>query len=57
MPRRTRHPGLRAHSWRTAGGEVRTAYYLDNRAGQVDPDKRLTATHYRLKVTPTRTMR
>ena len=37
MPRKTKHPGLRAHSWRTSGGEVRTAYYLDNRGGKHQP--------------------
>lgn len=31
MPKRTKHPKLRAQSWRTAGGEVRTAYYYDMR--------------------------
>lgn len=31
MPKKSRYPRLRSHSWRTAGGEVRTAYYLDNR--------------------------
>ena len=38
MPKTTKHPGLRAHSWRTARGEVRTAYYLDNRSGRHQPD-------------------
>jgi hypothetical protein len=38
MPKKSKHPGLRAHSWRTAGGEIRTAYYLDNRAGQHQAD-------------------
>lgn len=32
MPKRSKYPGLRSHSWRTAGGEVRTAYYFDRRA-------------------------
>jgi len=38
MPRKTKHPGLRAHSWRTSAGEVRTAYYLDNRGGKHQAD-------------------
>lgn len=37
MPKRTKYPKLRSHSWRTAGGEVRTAYYYDRR-GTGDPD-------------------
>lgn len=37
MPKATKHPRLRAHSWRTAGGEVRTAYYYDMR-GTGKPD-------------------
>lgn len=32
MPKRSKYPGLRSHSWKTAGGRVRTAYYLDRRA-------------------------
>ena len=32
MPKRSKFPGLRSHSWRTAGGEICTAYYLDRRA-------------------------
>lgn len=32
MPKRTKYPGLRAHSWKTAKGERRTAYYFDQRA-------------------------
>ncbi|MEY4416893.1 MAG: hypothetical protein RIQ53_4186 [Pseudomonadota bacterium] len=37
MPKRTKHPRLRSHTWRTAGGEVRTAYYYDMRPdGQRD---------------------
>ena len=32
MPKKTRHPGLRRHSWTTASGERRTAYYFDQRA-------------------------
>lgn len=35
MPKKSKHPGLRSHSWRTSGGEIRTAYYLDNRGGAV----------------------
>lgn len=31
MPRHTRYPRLRSHSWKTARGEVRTAYYYDMR--------------------------
>ena len=38
MPKRSKYPGLRSHSWHTAGGEVKTAYYLDNRKGQHQPD-------------------
>lgn len=38
MPKRSKYPGLRAHSWKTARGEVRTAYYLDNRGGRHQPD-------------------
>lgn len=34
MPKRSKHPGLRRHSWVTAQGERKTAYYLDNRTGQ-----------------------
>ena len=37
MPKRTKYPKLRSHSWRTAGGEVRTAYYYDQR-GTGEPD-------------------
>jgi len=32
MPKRSKFPGLRSHSWKTAGGEIRTAYYFDRRA-------------------------
>lgn len=32
MPKKSKYPGLRSHSWRTAGSEVRTAYYFDRRA-------------------------
>ena len=37
MPKKTQHPRLRSHSWRTAGGEVKTAYYYDMR-GTGKPD-------------------
>mgnify|MGYP001080723800 CR=1 FL=1 len=37
MPKKTRHPRLRSHSWKTAGGEVRCAYYYDMR-GTGKPD-------------------
>lgn len=37
MPKKTKYPGLRSHSWRTKGGEVRTAYYYDRR-GTGEPD-------------------
>lgn len=40
MPKRSKYPGLRVHSWRTAGGEVRSAYYFDRRA-QGKPDEPL----------------
>ena len=33
MPKRSKFPGLRAHSWKTAGGERRTAYYLERTDG------------------------
>jgi len=37
MPKKSKFPRLRSHSWRTAGGEVRTAYYFDMRGtGQAD---------------------
>lgn len=36
MPKKSKHPGFRAHSWRTARGEVKTAYYIDNRDGSVE---------------------
>lgn len=37
MPKRSKYPRLRSHSWRTAGGAVRVAYYFDRRAeGQSD---------------------
>lgn len=38
MPKKSKYPGLRAHSWRTRDGEVRVAYYLDNRGGRHKPD-------------------
>jgi hypothetical protein len=37
MPKRSKYPKLRSHSWRTAGGEIRTAYYYDKR-GTDEPD-------------------
>lgn len=37
MPKRSKYPGLRAHSWKTREGQVRTAYYLDNRDGKHQP--------------------
>lgn len=37
MPKKSKYPGLRSHSWRTKGGEVRTAYYYDRR-GTGEPD-------------------
>ena len=40
MPKRSKYPGLRSHSWKTAGGEVRTAYYYDRRA-EGRPDEKL----------------
>lgn len=30
MPKRIKYPGLRSHSWKTAGGEKRTAYYFES---------------------------
>lgn len=72
MPKRTRYPKLRAQSWRTAGGEVRTAYYYDMR-GTGEPDVPLgtdyaqallqhadaatTRRHYRGKVAALKTVR
>lgn len=38
MPKKAKFPGLRRHSWVTAQGERKTAYYLDNRAGKYQPD-------------------
>lgn len=38
MPKRSKHPGLRAHTWRAASGERKTAYYLDNRDGSIQKD-------------------
>ena len=32
MPKRSKFPGLRSHSWKTKSGEVKTAYYFDRRA-------------------------
>lgn len=32
MPKQSKHPRFRSHTWKTAGGEVRTAYYYDRRA-------------------------
>lgn len=40
MPKQSKYPGLRSHSWRTRGGEVRTAYYFDRRA-EGKPDEPL----------------
>jgi integrase len=37
MPKKTKHPRLRSHAWRTSGGEVRCAYYYDMR-GTGKPD-------------------
>lgn len=37
MPKKTKHPGLRHHTRRGAGGQVRVYYYLDRRtAGEKD---------------------
>ena len=40
MPKRSKFPGLRSHSWKTSGGQVRTAYYFDRRA-EGKPDESL----------------
>lgn len=40
MPKKTKYPGLRSHAWKTAGGEVRVAYYYDMR-GTGKPDQAL----------------
>lgn len=40
MPKKSKYPGLRSHSWKTAGGQVRTAYYFDRRA-EGKPDEPL----------------
>ena len=44
MPKRSKFPGFRSHSWKTKSGEVRTAYYLDRRA-EGKPDEALGTDH------------
>lgn len=44
MPKRTKYPGLRRHSWTTKSGERKTAYYFDRRA-QGLPDEALGTDH------------
>lgn len=40
MPKRSKYPGLRRHSWTTKQGERKTAYYFDRRAHGL-PDEAL----------------
>lgn len=44
MPKRSKFPGLRSHSWKTKQGEVKTAYYFDRRA-EGKPDDPLGTDH------------
>lgn len=41
MPKRSKYPGLRSHSWKTSGGEVRTAYYFESTEGGKRTEKPL----------------